>query len=81
MRERLRCAIGDAAEGIQRERVRRWCAADDGDFPDRAASWRIAAQELAVLGRALGPLVALTPREITDAAGAFRAPGEPEAFC
>ena len=80
MRERLRRAIGDAAEGIQRERIRRWCAADDGDFPDRAASRSIAAQELAVLGRALGPLVALTPREIFDGAGAFRAPDDPGAF-
>lgn len=80
VRERLRRAIGDAADGIQGERVRRWCASDDGDFPDRATSRRIAAQEVAILSRALGSLVALTPREILEAADAMRAQDDPDGF-
>jgi hypothetical protein len=80
MRERLRRAIDEASVEIHAERIRRWCAADDGEFPGLADSRILAAQELAVLGRALGPLVALTPREITEAAGAFRQPRDPYDF-
>jgi hypothetical protein len=61
-----------AAKTIHRERVQKWASSNEGNFPTFEDSLRLASSDVAILCRALGSLVAITPEDLTHAYSALK---------
>lgn len=67
LRARFASAVGGAADDVHRRRVAEWVRTGRGSLPIWEDSLRVAEDEVGLLCRGLGSLVAVRPRDIDRA--------------
>ncbi|MDR1768327.1 MAG: hypothetical protein LBR32_07875 [Propionibacteriaceae bacterium] len=67
IRNSIATAIQRATPGVHERMVREWATSNEGEFPTWQAARQVAAQEVAILCRALGTLVAIRRFDVDKA--------------